>query len=54
MKTYSYWLDTLDGSISAPKADLPQQTDLAIAGAGITGLTTAIFCSPSRDSSYGY
>ena len=43
MKTYSYWLDTLENSISAPKTKLPEQTDLAIIGAGITGLTTAIF-----------
>ena len=43
MKTYSYWLDTLENSISAPETELPEQTDLAIVGAGITGLTTAIF-----------
>jgi glycine/D-amino acid oxidase-like deaminating enzyme len=43
MKTYSYWLDTLENSLSAPKTELPEQTDLAIVGAGITGLTTAIF-----------
>ncbi len=43
MKTHSYWLDTVENSISAPKTELPDQTDLAIIGAGITGLTTAIF-----------
>ncbi|MDJ0902709.1 MAG: FAD-binding oxidoreductase [Xenococcus sp. MO_188.B8] len=43
MKTHSYWLDTLENPISAPKTELPEQTDLAIIGAGITGLTTAIF-----------
>jgi glycine/D-amino acid oxidase-like deaminating enzyme len=43
MKTYSYWLDTLENPISAPKTELPEETDLAIVGAGITGLTTAIF-----------
>ena len=45
MKTYSYWLDTLDEPISAPPTELQTQTDLAIAGAGITGLTTAIFAA---------
>lgn len=43
MKTHSYWLDTLDTPISAPPTSLPERTDLAIIGAGITGLTTAIF-----------
>lgn len=43
MKTYSYWLDTIENPISAPKTELPEQTDLVIVGAGITGLTTAIF-----------
>ncbi len=43
MKTYSYWLDTLENSLAAPETELPEQTDLAIVGAGITGLTTAIF-----------
>ena len=47
MKTYSCWLDTLENSISAPKTELPEQTDLAIVGAGITGLTTAIFTAKS-------
>ncbi len=43
MKTHSYWLDTLENPISAPETELPQETDLVIVGAGITGLTTAIF-----------
>ena len=43
MKTYSYWLDTLEDSISAAKTELPEETDLTIIGAGITGLTTGIF-----------
>ncbi len=43
MKTYSYWLDTLENTLSAPKTELPEQTDLTIIGAGITGLTTGIF-----------
>ena len=43
MKTHSYWLDTLENPISAPETKLPEQTDLIIVGAGITGLTTAIF-----------
>jgi glycine/D-amino acid oxidase-like deaminating enzyme len=43
MKTHSYWLDTLENPISAPETELPQETDLVIIGAGITGLTTAIF-----------
>lgn len=43
MKTYSSWLDTLENPLAAPKTELPEQTDLAIIGAGITGLTTAIF-----------
>jgi hypothetical protein len=30
MKTYSYWLDTLENPIAAPKTELPEQTDLAI------------------------
>jgi glycine/D-amino acid oxidase-like deaminating enzyme len=45
MKTYSYWLDTLENPISAPETELLEQTDLAIVGAGITGLTTAIFAA---------
>jgi len=45
MKTHSYWLDTLEKSISAPKTELSEQTDLAIVGAGITGLATAIFAA---------
>lgn len=43
MKTYSYWLDTLTNELTVPKTEIPEQTDLAIIGAGITGLTTAIF-----------
>jgi glycine/D-amino acid oxidase-like deaminating enzyme len=45
MKTHSYWLDTLENPISAPETELPGQADLAIAGAGITGLTAAIFAA---------
>lgn len=45
MKTNSYWLDTLDRPITAPRTDLPDQTDLVIIGAGITGLTSAIFAA---------
>jgi glycine/D-amino acid oxidase-like deaminating enzyme len=43
MKTYSYWLDTIENPLSTPETELPEQTELVIVGAGITGLTTAIF-----------
>jgi glycine/D-amino acid oxidase-like deaminating enzyme len=41
VKEYAYWLDTIQRSAGASRPDPPSQCDVAIVGAGYTGLSAA-------------
>jgi len=50
VKMYSYWLDTATPSGDYTHTDLPKQVDVAVVGAGFTGLSTAYHAAKAGKS----
>lgn len=50
MKMHSYWLDTSTPSGDYSKTDIPKEVDVAVVGAGFTGLSTAYHAAKAGKS----